>query len=169
MVAPLASNRPLMDSLAALADCYGTCVARAEMLVAALVAGDFSVVQAAVAAQTAAFRSAERAEVHRRQAEAALVRLLGGASRPTPGRLTISALAALLPEDEARKVRLRRAELLNLLVRLQALQQQCGVLARSALASSRRQAGQAGAGGYGPTGEQQRVTARAGLHAWRSG
>jgi hypothetical protein len=151
----------LAHSLRGVLDAYDTCVTRAEELIAAMVSGDFTRVQAAVAAQTAAFTAVERCERARRSAEAALVRTFVGTNGAGSGqaKVTITALIQLLPADEAAKLSDLRRSLLTKLIRLQSLQAHGGVLARGALANLRRVPGVADMtatnydrqGGYGRT------------------
>jgi hypothetical protein len=162
---------PLLQTMRDLLVAYGRCVECAQDLVAGLVSGNPSVVQTATAAQTAAFGEMEAAERRRRQVELALTRSLTGWDQTgsPQGRLTTTALMARLPAEQASELSLLRHDLLQVLVRLQALQSHSGVLARSALAVLRRTC--APTGGlpiYGSHGEQDATSHKAQSHVWRS-
>jgi hypothetical protein len=166
---PLAA--PLLQAMRDLLVQYTQCTERAEDLMKSLVAGNPLVIQAAVAAQTAAFAKMEAAERRRRQAELALTRAITGwnHSGSPKGKLTATSLLALLPAKEAEDFVGVRRELLQTLVRFQAMQSQNGVLARSALAMIRRTCTPAGpAATYGPHGERDTANRAAQRQVWRS-
>ncbi len=162
---------PLLQAMRDLLVEYTRCVECSGELIATLVAGKPAAVQTAVMAQTAAFSKMEAAERRRRQAELALTRSLAGCdTKGSPnGRLTITALLTLLPPDEAAELARLRSDLLQTLVRLQALQHHCGVLSRSALATVRRTCVPAGGTPmYGPHGEREMSGSRPHRQVWRS-
>jgi flagellar biosynthesis/type III secretory pathway chaperone len=166
---PLAA--PLLQAMRDLLAQYTRCMECAEDLMTSLVAGIPSVIQAAVASQTAAFAKMEAAERRRRQAELALTRAITGWNRSglPKGRLTATALLALLPAEEAAELAGVRRELLQTLVRLQAMQSQNGVLARSALSVLRRTCTPTGpAATYGPHGERDAASSGTRRQVWRS-
>jgi flagellar FlgN protein len=150
---------PLLGILQELHEIYSTYAARAEDLIAGLVANDFAGVQSAVAAQTALVARIEQAERRRRAAVDELVRSLTGRATPAgpPRRsVTMTALLMLLPPDQADQLTGVRHDLLATLVRLQTLQRQATALVRNAQTVIRRalSAGGAAAACYGPQGEQ---------------
>ena len=168
-VPPLAE--PLLQTMRDLLAEYLRCVACAEDLIAGLVSGNPSAVMTAVAAQSMACGEMEAVERQRRQAELALARSLTGWDRAgsPQGKLTITALLTLLPEEQASELSRLRTELLRALVRLQALQNHGGVLARSALAALRRSGAAAGGTStYGPHGEQRAPCGQPRRQVWRS-
>lgn len=149
---------PLLGILQELFEIYAHYAARAEDLIAALVANDFAAIQKAVAAQTSLVARVEKAERRRRAAVDDLVLALTGRAPGTGERrraVTMSALLLLLPPDQADQLTGVRHDLLATLVRLQALQRQTTALVRNAQAVIRRALGAAGAASpvYGPSGE----------------
>ena len=150
---------PLLGILQELHEIYSAYAARAEDLIAALVADDFPGAQSAVAAQTALVVRVEHAERRRRTAVDDLVQTLTGRSAPAgaPRRsVTMTALLMLLPPDQADQLTGVRHDLLATLVRLQTLQRQATALVRNGQTVIKRALGASGAAAacYGPQGEQ---------------
>ena len=144
--------RPLLAALRDLAAIHHEAIGHSMALIDALSRGDFAAVRDAVAAQQSIVAAIDVAEGRRHDAEATLA----GALCPGRETITSSELLSLLPSSQAGELRVARHELLEALVRLQALNRQATLLVRSGQAALARVLRQAApqTSGYGPRGER---------------
>lgn len=157
--------RPLLQALHDLSEVYQEALSCAEALIGALISGDPSRVRDAVMTQTTMIDTIANAETRRRAAEGLFVEALrarapggSGSERELfPDTINSSLLLTLLPPDEGTELRDVRHTLLATLVRLQSMNRQAALLARSAQAVVTRSVSatmpQAQALAYGSRGE----------------
>lgn len=143
--------QPLLGALRDLVTIHQDALLPSTELVGALASGNLAAMQRAVAAQQAVAEMIDAAERRRRAAEAGVAHTLG-AGRET---ITASELLTLLPPDEAARLRRVRHELLEALLRLQAVNRQAALLVRNAQAVITRAVSATAprALSYGPRGE----------------
>ena len=133
--------QPLLTALHELSLAYDEAQQRAEALIDALVTNDFAAVKEAVSGQRAALHTIEQIEQRRRNAEAALARLLamrGLLPAETVDKVNSSVLLTVLPPDDAECLRKVRQDLLTRLVGLQSTYRQATMLLHTAQAVVKR-------------------------------
>jgi hypothetical protein len=133
--------QPLLTALHDLSLAYDEAQQRAEALLDALVTNNFAAVQEAVAGQRAALHTIEQIEQRRRNAEAALARLLtmrGLLPAESVDKVNSSVLLTILPPDDAECLRKVRQDLLTRLVGLQSTYRQATMLLHTAQAVVKR-------------------------------